>query len=105
MSGNTAKSRVSDADVSVPDKILTSRQSSPEADTKTQYERPKGISLAQTEEQLVENIFSFAKDARDKGRKFYSRANIACYFQGDINWFAFSEGDKKKEILAELPDI
>ncbi|MFC0035603.1 hypothetical protein [Cardiobacterium valvarum] len=108
LSESAAESRASDADVSAG-KVPASRQALPQADTKTQHECPTGISPAQTREQLTENMLSFAKNARDKGREFYSRHNIACYFQGDINWIVFSkgdnEGDKKKEVLIELPDI
>ena len=58
----------------------------------------------------MRTYFFFVKNARDKGREFYSRHNIACYFQGDINWLVFTkddnnEGNKKKEILTELPDV
>ena len=105
---DTAENRASAVDASAG-KVPAGRQASPKADVKTQHKCPTGISPAQTREQLAENILFFVKNARDKGREFYSRHNIACYFQGDINWLVFTkddnnEGNKKKEILTELPD-
>ena len=85
LSGNTAKSRVSDG-ISAPDKKPTSGRHSPEADAKTQHECPKGISPAQTREQLIENMFFFAKNAQNKGRDFYNHDNITCYFHGISYW-------------------
>lgn len=85
LSGNMAKSHISD-DVSAPDKKPTSGRHSPEADAKTQHECPKGISPAQTREQLIENMFFFAKNAQNKGRDFYNHDNITCYFHGISYW-------------------
>ena len=85
LSGNMAKSHISD-DVSAPDKKPTSGRHSPEADAKTQHECPEGISPAQTTEQLVENMLFFAKNARHKGRDFYTEGNLSCYFRGEFHW-------------------
>lgn len=118
LSGNTAKNRVSNADVSAPDKIPASGRHSPEADAKTQHECPTGISPAQTREQLVENMLFFAKNARHKGRDFYAEDNLSCYFRGEFYWrireiiesptdpsaFNIEEMEKNTKYYNQLPE-
>lgn len=116
LSGNTAQNRVSNTDVSVPDKIPASGRHSPEADAKTQHECPEGISPAQTTEQLVENMLFFAKNARHKGRDFYTEGNLSCYFRGEFHWriiiesptdpsaFNIEEMEKNTKYYNQLPE-
>ena len=116
LSGNTAQNRVSNTDVSVPDKIPASGRHSPEADAKTQHECPEGISPAQTTEQLVENMLFFAKNARHKGRDFYTEGNLSCYFRGEFHWriiiesptdpsaFNIEEIEKNTKYYNQLPE-
>ena len=114
---DTAENRASAVDASAG-KVPAGRQASPKADVKTQHECPTGISPAQTREQLVENMLFFAKNARHKGRDFYTEDNLSCYFRGEFHWrireiiesptdpsaFNIEEMEKNTKYYNQLPE-